>query len=66
MKKYCPVCKSELSSRRGDKVDSNNGFTLWCPNPDCSAQEVSAHGESEIQAYYILERKYTWGKMGDE
>lgn len=54
----CPVCKQPMRSQRGHQVDANDGFTVFCANADCDAQEVSGHGNTEKAAAQIIREKF--------
>lgn len=57
----CPICKSTLSGMYGEKMhpdDKNYGYTLYCLNTSCSAEEVFGHGDNEKKAYEVVMAKY--------
>lgn len=57
----CPICGSEMQGMDGEKMhpnDKNYGYTLFCVNMDCTAQEVMGHGDNEKKAYEIVVAKY--------
>jgi hypothetical protein len=57
----CPICNVEMSGADGESIhpgDKNYGYTLFCVNVSCSAQEVFGHGDNEKKAYEIVMSKY--------
>jgi len=55
----CPLCKAMLRSYPGNTIDIKNGWTVYCPNKGCSAQEVGGHGKTEKDAYAIVLQRFT-------
>lgn len=63
----CPLCQAELVSAPGSQIhpgDENYGITVWCPNAQCPAQEVSGHGSSIRQAVDVIYEKYKLPRDG--
>ena len=61
----CPLCKSELVGMDGEKMhpnDRNYGYSLFCLNVECPAQEVMGHGKKVEEAWEVVTEKY--GKKG--
>jgi len=57
----CPVCKSELKEEFGNQLhpgDKDYGITLYCPNWQCPAAEVSGHGDNVKQAFEVITSKF--------
>lgn len=54
----CPLCESQLAVGKGTQLDPSDGITVWCPNHQCPAQEVSGHGSNEKAAFQIVKEKY--------
>lgn len=57
----CPLCKSELvgmDGYKGHENDSNYGYSLFCLNIKCPAQEVMGHGKNEKEAYEVIHAKF--------
>lgn len=57
----CPICGEEMKGMDGEKMhpnDANYGYTLFCVNYKCSAQEVFGHGDNEKKAYEVVMLKY--------
>lgn len=54
----CPLCKSHLTSVRGTQTNPAEGFTLFCRDVACPAQEVSGHAKDEKGAYEIVLLKF--------
>lgn len=54
----CPVCDTELTTIKGQVLDANDGYTLYCANNKCTAQEVIGHGEKPLVAFEIIKQKY--------
>lgn len=65
----CPLCDSPLIASSGDSMSKDNGWTLYCPNLKCPAQEVSGHGSGRSKetaianAYKIIRMKFTDAKV---
>ncbi len=60
-KNECPVCKVEMVGYVGNKMypfDPHYGYTWYCENNKCSAQEVFGHGKNEKEAYEIVLAKF--------
>jgi len=58
----CPLCKSEMKEMGGEKThpgDYNFGTTVYCPNPNCPAEEVAGHGKNVKEAMEVVTHKYT-------
>lgn len=58
----CPLCKSELAGMDGEKMhpnDRNYGYSLFCLNVGCPAQECFGHGRNDKEAYEVILAKYT-------
>lgn len=69
MKYVCPLCKSELVGMDGEKMhpnDPNYGYSLFCLDVKCPAQEVMGHGRNEKEAYEVIQAKFIGreGKKG--
>jgi hypothetical protein len=61
MKHTCPICQSELAGMDGEKMhpgDKNYGYSLFCLNLDCSAEEVMGHGKNDKEAYEVILAKF--------
>lgn len=61
MKYECPLCKSELEGMAGEKQhpgDVKYGYSLYCVNVKCGAQEVMGHGDKEKDAYEVIRTKF--------
>ena len=57
----CPVCKVPMVGMDGEKMhpdDKNYGYTLYCVNSQCTAEEVFGHGDNEKKAYEVVVAKY--------
>ena len=57
----CPLCKSKLEGMYGEKMhpgNKNYGYTWFCVNLGCPAEEVFGHGDNEKKAYEIVMSKY--------
>lgn len=54
----CPLCGAALFSQSGHQLDSQEGVTVWCGNPDCPAQEVFGYGRNEKEAFAIIQDRY--------
>lgn len=57
----CPICGIEMDGMEGHKMYPNNkeyGYTLYCLNMGCSAEEVFGHGKNEKEAYEVVMAKY--------
>lgn len=57
----CPLCQSKLVGMDGEKMhpdDKNYGYSLYCLNVDCPAQECFGHGKNEKEAYEVVIAKY--------
>lgn len=55
------MCKSGLVGMvgcKGHEEDSNWGYSLYCLNKGCSAQEVMGHGKNEKEAYEVIHAKF--------
>jgi len=61
MKFNCPICNGELKESNGNQLHPGNdkyGVMLYCPDKDCTAEEVMGHGDNWKQAYDIIIHKY--------
>lgn len=61
LKMMCPVCNAEMSVMAGESLhpgDTKHGTTVYCPNRDCSAQEVSGHGDNVKEAFDVVQHKF--------
>ena len=57
----CPLCNVELVGMEGCKGhenDLNYGYSLFCLNRGCPAQEVMGHGNKEKDAYEVIMAKF--------
>jgi len=57
----CPLCQSELVGMvgcKGHENDLNYGYSLFCLNRGCPAQEVMGHGNKEKDAYEVIHAKF--------
>ena len=54
----CPLCQSPLAQQQGQILDVTDGVSLWCPNSQCPAQEVSGHGKNAKEAFSVIVQKY--------
>ena len=57
----CPLCKSELVGMvgcKGHENDSNYGYSLFCLNRECPAEEVMGHGRNDKEAYEVILAKF--------
>ena len=63
----CPICDQLMVAMDGQVLDPKDGVTVWCETPhgngpgQCSAQEVTGHGNNEKSAYEIVTQKYKKG-----
>lgn len=63
----CPVCKEPLASQRGTQLDPTDGWTVYCANRQCEAQEISGHGGTIKDAEKIVsQRRLTSGNNDNE
>jgi hypothetical protein len=62
----CPVCQQPMLSLRGSQLDRHkpenerDGYTVYCPNRKCPAQEASAHGTTEKAALATLKERFAF------
>ena len=56
----CPVCQSFMVSHPGSQVNPTIGFTIWCENPTCPAQEVMGYGKDEKAANEIVKQRFAF------
>lgn len=57
----CPVCKTELKTQFGNQLhpdDDKFGITMYCPNKQCTAQEVAGHANKIEDAYQVILDKF--------
>ena len=57
----CPLCNSVLVGMvgcKGHENDSNYGYSLFCLNRGCPAQECMGHGNKEKDAYEVIMAKF--------
>jgi transcription elongation factor Elf1 len=54
----CPICGEEMLEVRGSSMNREDGYTVYCGNLKCSAQEVMGHGRNVEAAYEIVKEKY--------
>ena len=57
----CPLCGSVLVGMvgcKGHENDPNFGYSLFCVDFKCPAQEVMGHGNKEKDAYEVIMAKF--------
>ena len=57
----CPLCNSVLVGMVGCKGHENDldyGYSLFCLNRGCPAEEVMGHGNKEKDAYEVIMAKF--------
>ena len=57
----CPVCNSLLKEEYGNQLhpgDKEYGIVLYCANKECTAAEVSGHGDNVKQAFEVITSKF--------
>lgn len=62
----CPLCKSVLVGMvggKGHENDSHYGYSLFCLDKGCPAQEVMGHGKNEKEAYEVIYAKFIGRKV---
>lgn len=58
----CPICSEKMIAVRGNMTDSSNGWTVYCGNRNCTAQEVSGHGRNVELAFQVVREKFSFAK----
>jgi hypothetical protein len=61
MRYLCPVCGLQMTQMFGERMHPNNsdfGVTLYCPNLECSAQEVMGHGRTVVEALEVVQNRF--------
>jgi hypothetical protein len=54
----CPVCHQPLDVCEGTSLNAKDGVTVYCPNRQCPAQEVSGHGANMDKAFEVVQEKF--------
>jgi len=57
----CPICGEGMMGMYGEKMhidDNRYGYSLYCVNMECSAEECFGHGKNEKEAYEVVLAKY--------
>lgn len=58
------MCGVPLTLARGHRVSNEDGYTLYCPDRKCPAQEVMGHGHGRSvdsgakAAYNVIQAKF--------
>lgn len=70
MSYQCPICRSNMVGMYGEKMHPDNrdyGYSLYCIDGKCPAEEVMGHGKNEKEAYDIVMAKFVGrDKSGDK
>lgn len=64
----CPLCGSELMGMYGEKMhpgDKDYGYSLFCLELKCPAEEVMGHGRNEKEAYEVIHAKFVGREKGE-
>ena len=56
----CPVCNMFLVSHPGTRLRPTDGYTVWCENSSCPAEEVMGYGKDEKAAYEIVKQRFSF------